>query len=362
MTKRLRKDYHSLERTDLPMVSIVIPVYNGANYMREAIDSALAQTYPNCEVIVVNDGSRDSGKTDRIARSYGDRIQYVSQENGGVAAALNTGIRYMRGDYFAWLSHDDVYKPQKIAAQMEVMQGLPIDTILYAGVELIYMYAPRDRIPVDHARWYSDQLLRSFLAPIVNSLVNGCTVLFHRSHFDRAGYFDVTRKTTQDYDFWLRLFRGASVRYCPQTNVISRQHAQQGSHTIPSHAEEALRFWVELCETLTDEEIETMGITRPRFYRLLYDNYVNTDMQLVADYLSGTVAFAESKELDDAPCEMERAARAEREYVEQSYLELRKRHPLAFAVERLREIGIKRFLQRMICKLLRNQTAGVSEA
>ena len=72
-----------------PKVSIVIPVYNGANYMREAIDSALNQTYKNIEVIVINDGSIDNGETDRIARSYGDRIVYVKKENGGVSSALN---------------------------------------------------------------------------------------------------------------------------------------------------------------------------------------------------------------------------------------------------------------------------------
>ena len=76
-----------------PLVSIVMPVYNGSNYMREAIDSALAQTYSNIEVIVVNDGSNDDGKTDAIAKEYGDRIRYFIKENGGCASALNLGIK-----------------------------------------------------------------------------------------------------------------------------------------------------------------------------------------------------------------------------------------------------------------------------
>jgi len=65
-----------------PLVSIVIPVFNGANYMRQAIDSALAQTYRNTEIIVVNDGSEDNGQTEAIARSYGERIRFISKENG----------------------------------------------------------------------------------------------------------------------------------------------------------------------------------------------------------------------------------------------------------------------------------------
>ena len=77
-----------------PKVSIVIPVYNGANYLGEAIDSALEQTYENIEIIVVNDGSTDDGATREIALSYGDRIRYFEKENGGVSSALNLGINF----------------------------------------------------------------------------------------------------------------------------------------------------------------------------------------------------------------------------------------------------------------------------
>ena len=101
-----------------PKVSIIIPVYNGAEFMREAIDSALAQTYPHIEVIVVNDGSRDDGATREIALSYGDRIRYFEKENGGVSSALNLGIRNMTGDYFSWLSHDDAYLPDNVQASV----------------------------------------------------------------------------------------------------------------------------------------------------------------------------------------------------------------------------------------------------
>ena len=101
-----------------PLVSIVIPVYNGANFLAEAIDSALAQTYRNLEVIVVNDGSTDGGATERIACSYGDKIRYFSKPNGGVSSALNLGIEKMKGEYFSWLSHDDLYAPDKIENQV----------------------------------------------------------------------------------------------------------------------------------------------------------------------------------------------------------------------------------------------------
>ena len=80
-----------------PLVSIVIPVYNGSNYLAEAIDSALAQTYPNIEILVINDGSKDDGATKNLALSYGDKIRYFEKENGEVATALNFGIEKLNG-------------------------------------------------------------------------------------------------------------------------------------------------------------------------------------------------------------------------------------------------------------------------
>ncbi len=80
----------------LPKVSIVIPVYNGSDFLAHAIDSALSQTYNNIEILVINDGSNDDGTTERVATSYGDKIRYFSKPNGGVASALNMGISKMR--------------------------------------------------------------------------------------------------------------------------------------------------------------------------------------------------------------------------------------------------------------------------
>ena len=114
----------------LPLVSIIIPVYNGSNYMREAIDSALAQTYPNIEIIVINDGSNDNGATEKIALGYGEKITYIKKENGGVSSALNAGIEAMHGEYFSWLSHDDKYLPEKIETQVAVLIQYQDDDII----------------------------------------------------------------------------------------------------------------------------------------------------------------------------------------------------------------------------------------
>ncbi|QQS18926.1 glycosyltransferase family 2 protein [Candidatus Saccharibacteria bacterium] len=106
-----------MKAEDTPKVSIVIPVYNGSNYLREAIDSALAQTYKNVETIVVNDGSTDGGATEKIAKSYGSKIRYYNKENGGVASTLNFGTQKMTGEYFSWLSHDDLYEKERLKSK-----------------------------------------------------------------------------------------------------------------------------------------------------------------------------------------------------------------------------------------------------
>lgn len=95
-----------------PVVSVIIPVYNGAKYLMEAIDSVLSQTFTDFELLVVDDGSTD--ETWGLIQSYGSRVRGFRKLNGGVASALNLGIRESRGKWIAWLSHDDAFLPKKL--------------------------------------------------------------------------------------------------------------------------------------------------------------------------------------------------------------------------------------------------------
>ena len=119
-----------------PKVSVIIPVYNGSNYLSDAINSALSQTYSNLEIIIVNDGSNDNGKTKEIALSYGNKIKYIEKENGGVSSALNIGIKNMTGEYFSWLSHDDIYYPNKIEESIKFIKN--DKQIVYSDYDLLY--------------------------------------------------------------------------------------------------------------------------------------------------------------------------------------------------------------------------------
>jgi glycosyltransferase involved in cell wall biosynthesis len=225
--------------SDHPLVSIVIPVYNGSRYLQEAIDSALNQTYRNTEVIVVNDGSRDDGKTETIAKSYGDRISYIAKENGGVATALNLGIAKAKGEYISWLSHDDAYAPMKLENQMTFLNTLPMnrrkEVVLYSHFFLMDENSAvfgRYTVPsVPPEKLYQALLCEMvFRSPLRRRKfgINGCTTLIPKAAFDKVGKFDEKLRTTQDYDMWFRMNRYFDFVLTDDYLLKSRIHREQG--------------------------------------------------------------------------------------------------------------------------------------
>lgn len=213
-----------------PLVSIVIPVYNGSNYMREAIDSALSQTYKNIEVIVVNDGSNDGGETERIALSYGERIRYVSKANGGVSSALNEGIKNMRGEYFSWLSHDDAYSPDKVRRQVELLRGHSSAAAL-CSIKMIdkdsrFISSPYLLKNVDKGQVipWDEALSRLFS----EDCFGGCCFLLPVEVFEKCGLFDESLRYVQDFLMWSNLFlEGFDIVYDTEPDVYGRIHGQQ---------------------------------------------------------------------------------------------------------------------------------------
>jgi glycosyltransferase involved in cell wall biosynthesis len=211
-----------------PKVSIVIPVYNGANFLREAIDSALAQTYKNTEVLVINDGSNDQGATEQIALSYGSRIRYFSKENGGVATALNKGIAEMSGTYFSWLSHDDLYRPDKIEVELSAAAKLHRDDIVIYSDYSTFSSDLMAAIPIRRKSIAPEKFRYSLLVDVT---VHGCTLLIPKVIFERVGVFNEQLRTTQDYDLWFRIASEFDFIHIPEVLVMFRIHASQGTQT-----------------------------------------------------------------------------------------------------------------------------------
>jgi glycosyltransferase involved in cell wall biosynthesis len=252
-----------------PMVSIVIPVYNGSNYMREAIDSALAQTYDSLEVIVVNDGSTDG--TETIAQSYGDDIRYFAKENGNIGTALNMGIEKMRGEYFTILAHDDVYYPDKIENQ--------INAILKSGDMTRICWGDLDALNeksevIGHYRFsqrIGKSLLTDSVLPVIESFVAICAPLVHKSHFDRVGVFDPKRLYTHDNELWFRMFRNQRTVYVDLPLYKMRLHPEADTSAkvkeIIPYAADLRLGWI---RAMTDDEILRMYGEKAKFYAAMY--------------------------------------------------------------------------------------------
>jgi hypothetical protein len=211
-----------------PMVSVVIPVNNGSNYLEQAIDSCFAQTYSSLEVLVVNDGSNDGGKTREIALRYGNKIRYFEKENGGVSTALNYGIREMRGDWFAWLSHDDLFDPVRFSSDLEILRNGP------------YL--------ISYCRWrHIDEGNKVIgigpeLPPLVCSPrhvmemggVDLCSMTINRKCFDRAGLFNPCNRTMQDVEMGVRLAIHFDFVHNPNSVTSRRMHQESGSVRLRS--------------------------------------------------------------------------------------------------------------------------------
>jgi glycosyltransferase involved in cell wall biosynthesis len=183
-----------------PTVSVIIPAYNQGRYLGAAIESALAQTYRNFEILVIDDGSTDD--TRAVADQFGDRLRYIRQNNQGLAAARNTGIRSAAGQYIALLDSDDEWLPTYLATMVDLAYASPEAAVFYCrarcmdadGIELRQILGG----PIEPRQSIYQTLLRyDFLIP--------STVFMLRSAAIEAGLFDQSLRSCEDWDLWLRL-------------------------------------------------------------------------------------------------------------------------------------------------------------
>ena len=250
-----------------PKVSIIIPVYNGSNYLKEAIDSALAQTYKNIEIIVVNDGSNDDGATEEIAKSYGNKIRYFKKENGGVATALNLGIKKMTDEYFSWLSHDDLYYPEKIERQINEITKADKKTIVISDWVVIDSKGRLIRKNIIDERLEISPI--SFLAFDRKTWLNACAMLIPKTLFEKYGYFNEGLKTTQDYDILHRFIKnGVGFKILHQPLICSRSHSGQGSIITPDALKNSDQMHKKIIKDLSSSDLD-------KYYGNNYDNYIS---------------------------------------------------------------------------------------
>jgi len=217
----------------MPNVSVVIPVYNGTNYLREAIAGVLAQTYTDYEVLVVDDGSTDG--TWELIQSYGERVRGFRKPNGGVASALNLGLKEMHGRWFAWLSHDDLWLPEKLEKQVAFLEANP--QFKACCTDYFVIDAKGNILREVETPWYPRvQALRELLA---TGYIHGSTMMIDRSCFEQVGLFSEQWRYTQDTNMWLRLSNRYEIGHMDESLVKQRDHANQGSTNVRASNDEA---------------------------------------------------------------------------------------------------------------------------
>lgn len=210
------------------MVSVVIPTYNRSAFLKEAVDSVLAQTAAADEVIVVDDGSTD--ETPAVLKAFGPHVRSLRQENAGVSAARNAGIRAARGEWLAFLDSDDLWRPRKLEAQLAYLSARPEMRI--CQVEEIWIRNGKRLNPRKYHRKPS-----GFCFPLLldRCLVSPSAVMIHRDVLEEVGLFDETLPACEDYDLWLRIGCRWPIGLAEEPLVVKRGgHPDQLSATVPA--------------------------------------------------------------------------------------------------------------------------------
>lgn len=211
----------------MPLISVIIPVYNGEETIKETIYSALNQTFTNLELIVVNDGSKDS--TLSVISSIKDsRLKVFSFPNAGVAISRNRGIRQANGEFIAFLDADDLWTSDKLEAQLEALQLNPKAAVAYSWVDYIDEFGEflhnGNHITIN-GNAYKHMLVE-------NVLENGSNPLIRREALTQVGGFNQLLTPAEDWDMWLRLAACYDFVTVPHPQILYRTLYSSGSTNV----------------------------------------------------------------------------------------------------------------------------------
>lgn len=212
------------QKEERPVVSVVVPLFNKEKYITRCLRSLAAQSFANFEVVVVNDGSTDGSAA--LAQDFGDpRVRLIAQENQGVSAARNHGIREARGEWVAFLDADDEYRIDFLARALEALSEYPEAEVAYCRI-LWSRFGVDVNPPAD--REARPRLLRDYLAFVVyrgGQEISSSSVIVRRGVFDRSGLFPEGTKIGEDSDLWLRIGWVSPVVYVPETLAVYHMDA-----------------------------------------------------------------------------------------------------------------------------------------
>ena len=265
----------------VPQVSVIIPAYNVADYIGEALDSVFRQTFTDYEAIVVNDGSPDTPRLEQVLQPYRDRIIYIVQENRGLSGARNTAIRAAKGTYVALLDADDIWEPDYLAVQLDYLQKHPECDLVscnarffgdetYGGQEYISVFPSRGPV--------------SFASLVTRKCNLFVAVTARRDAILQVGLFDEGLRSCEDYDMWLRLAAaGARIGYHDKVLVRYRRRESSLSADPVWMAENNIKVLEKMQRNFSADSGEWKLLEQQRRKK-----------QAEANYWNGRKAFARS--------------------------------------------------------------------
>lgn len=218
----------------MELVSVIMPAYNAEKYIEEAIISVLHQTYPNYELVIVNDGSTD--KTGYIISEYKDKfydkIVYIDKKvNEGTASTLNRAIREASGKYICWLSADDVFFEDTVESLVKFLEEHKEYDIIFSDFELIdsnSMFLRDSFFKRDIIELVNNNINQPYKGLLMEGcIINGCSIIVPKRCFEEAGNFNHQYRYAHDYELWLRLASKYSIGYLNKVNVKNRTYPEQ---------------------------------------------------------------------------------------------------------------------------------------
>jgi glycosyltransferase involved in cell wall biosynthesis len=223
---------------DKLLISVLMPVYKGERFVARAIESVLAQSYSDVELIIVNDGSPDNSAT--VIQPYltDSRVKYIEQINTGVAGARNAALRHAKGTYVGLCDQDDEWLPHKAEKQVAYLEAHPEAGLVHGDVD--YINESGQLLP--HEQYFPAAVFgQCFVRMYMGNPVMAVAAMFRRSAVDAVGGFDPTIKYADDYDLWLRIAAQHAVGYIDEPIARYRWHAENNSHHQVAIREYTLR-------------------------------------------------------------------------------------------------------------------------
>jgi glycosyltransferase involved in cell wall biosynthesis len=209
-----------------PKVSVIIPAYRVAPFIRETLDSVLAQSFADYEIIIINDGSPDTAELETVLADYNDLI-YVKQENRGAGAARNEGLRRASGELVAFLDGDDIWYPDFLSEQVRLLES-------NGGYDLVYADAMKFGDPEREGHTSMEESPSRGEVTFSSLLSGRCSVITsavvaRRQPIAAVGLFDENFPNSQDFDLWLRLIRDGGARMTYQRKSLVGRRIYPGS-------------------------------------------------------------------------------------------------------------------------------------